>query len=286
MNPLLARRVKSLLGQIEDRLLAQAQADTPYISQAAQHIIQAGGKRFRPTLVILASGLGEGKPPAGTDARVIAASLVVELTHVASLYHDDVMDEADIRRGVPSANAKFGNRDAILVGDYLFARASALVAELGVEYVDLQARTFQRLVQGQINEGFPPPEPAAAREHYLRVVADKTGSLIATSAIFGGMAAGLSDSQLEALGRFGEEIGAVFQLADDLLDITGDVSGASTGKTPGADLKAGVPTLPTLLARAAEPPDSWLRRLLETPGLSDAEVAEALALLRAHPALA
>ncbi|MDR1791443.1 MAG: polyprenyl synthetase family protein [Propionibacteriaceae bacterium] len=278
MHPKLGRGVKALLQAVEAGLLAQAEANTEFISQAARHLIAAGGKRFRPTLVILASQLGGRE--ADADA-VVKACLVVELTHVASLYHDDVMDEAEVRRSVPSANARYGNLRAILVGDYLFARASAIVAELGVEYVALQARTFQRLVQGQINETLQPAGLAqTSLESYLQVIADKTGSLISTSAVFGGMVAGLGPDQLAALAAFGEEIGMVFQLSDDILDIESDES----GKTPGTDLKAGVPTLPTLLALTDGA--GRLQDLLAKPGLTDAEVAEAVTLLRAHPALA
>ncbi|MDR3069780.1 MAG: polyprenyl synthetase family protein [Propionibacteriaceae bacterium] len=279
VNPKLARTVSSHLNRIEKRLLCEAQADTEFVSAAASHIIKAGGKRFRPTLVVLSSQLG-------SQARkedVCNASVVVELTHVASLYHDDVMDEAALRRGVPSANAKWGNLTAILVGDYLFARASAVVADLGADYVALQARTFQRLVQGQIAETEGPRGNQDPLAHYLQVVADKTGSLISTSAVFGAMVAGLPDEQIEALRLFGEEVGAIFQLGDDIIDIVSDES----GKTPGADLKAGVPTLPTLLVRQlARPQDGRLLELLDGGINTDAHVQEALTLLRSHPALA
>jgi heptaprenyl diphosphate synthase len=214
---------------------------------------------------------------------VVKAAVVVELTHVASLYHDDVMDEAPIRRGSPSANQRWGNTMAILVGDFLFARASDIVSELGPEFVRLQAKTFARLVQGQIAETVGPGQ-ADPLGHYLQVVADKTGSLIATSALFGAKLANADLDVTEALAAFGEEIGVVFQLSDDIIDITSD----QTGKAPGTDLREGVPTLPTLLARrSGDPADARLHQLLDSDLRDDdAALAEVLQLLRRHPCLA
>jgi heptaprenyl diphosphate synthase len=277
VDPALADRVGSLLEQVEGRLAEAAQADTAFVTEAAQHIISAGGKRFRPLLVVLAALLGE----AGDD-KIVRAALVMELTHVASLYHDDVMDEAQVRRGAPSANLRWNNTVAILVGDFLFARASTIVATLGTDYVDLQARTFARLVQGQIAETTGAEDGEDELGHYLQVVADKTGSLIAASTAFGGMVAGLDPTALAALAAYGEEIGVVFQLSDDIIDIASDTS----GKTPGTDLRAGVLTLPTLLARAStDPADARLLELLDADLSDDADLAEALSLLRAHGAM-
>lgn len=273
-----AEELKQRLAVIEERLLERAGGQTELVTQAAQHIINAGGKRFRPVLVLLASHFGQEVD----EDDLIRAALVVELTHVASLYHDDVMDDADIRRGAPSANRRWQNSVAILVGDFLFARASSTVAELGVDYVLLQAETFARLVQGQIAETIGPADGEDALEHYLRVVADKTGSLIATSAVFGGMVSGASDDVLESLRAYGEEIGMIFQLSDDIIDITSDV----TGKTPGTDLREGVPTLPTLLAlRSTDPADARLQELIRSDLSDDAALAETISLLRAHPAI-
>ncbi|HEU5484423.1 MAG TPA: polyprenyl synthetase family protein [Microlunatus sp.] len=273
--------VRSRLEEIESALLRVAEADSAMVTEAAQHVIAAGGKRFRPLLVILASQL---LPGSASDDDVVRAALVMELTHVASLYHDDVMDEARLRRGSASANARWGNTVAILVGDFLFARASEVVAELGPDYVRLQARTFARLVQGQIAETVGPSETDPL-EHYLKVVADKTASLIATSALFGAKVAGADPGVQRALLAYGEEIGTVFQLSDDIIDITSD----ETGKTPGTDLREGIPTLPTLLFRRMADPSSSLDvrllELLDSDLAADAELAEALALLRAHPCL-
>lgn len=268
----------SRLAVIEDALVRAAVADSPFVTEAARHIIDAGGKRFRPLLVLLGSQFGSDVDP---DDQVRAA-LVVELTHVASLYHDDVMDDADLRRGAPSANRRWDNSIAILVGDYLFARASTTVAELGVDYVRLQAETFARLVQGQIAETRGPQPGDDPLQHYLQVVADKTGSLIATSAVFGAMVAGASDEVKTALANFGEQIGVVFQLSDDIIDITS----TTTGKTPGTDLREGVPTLPTLMLQAStDPADDELKALIASDLTDDARLAGALAALRAHPVI-
>jgi heptaprenyl diphosphate synthase len=244
--------------------------------------VDAGGKRFRPLLVALGAHFGD---PAGE--LVVPAGVVVELTHLATLYHDDVMDEASVRRGAPSANSRWTNSVAILVGDYLFARAADVAADLGVEAVRLQARTFARLVHGQIAETVGPRADEDPIAHYLAVLAEKTGSLIATSARFGGMFGGATPEQTEALARYGEAIGLAFQLSDDLLDIASE-SGQS-GKTPGTDLREGVPTLPVLYALASEEADASATRLREIlsagPVTDDSLHAEALGLLRESAAL-
>lgn len=279
VDPEFLDRVTGLLDRVEAELAAAAEADTDFVTQAARHIISAGGKRFRPLLVVLAALLAD-EPDA---EAVVRAALVMELTHVASLYHDDVMDEADLRRGAPSANQRWGNTVAILVGDFLFARASTIVATLGTDYVALQAQTFGRLVQGQIAETQGPAQGSDPLQHYLQVVADKTGSLIAASTTFGGMVAGLDEQSLAALAAYGEEIGVVFQLSDDIIDIASDTS----GKTPGTDLRAGVPTLPTLLARAStDAADARLLTLLDSDLTADDDLAEALGLMRAHRSVA
>jgi heptaprenyl diphosphate synthase len=266
--------VRAQLELIEAALLGAAEADSEMVTEAAQHIIAAGGKRFRPLLVVLGSHIG---PHPDAD-DVVKAAVVVELTHVASLYHDDVMDEARIRRGSASANSRWGNTVAILVGDLLFARASDIVCDLGPEFVRLQARTFSRLVQGQIAETVG-PGGVDPLDHYLRVVADKTGSLIATSALFGSKIAGATPHLQRVMANFGEQIGVVFQLSDDIIDITSD----ETGKTPGTDLREGIPTLPTLLARRSnDPADARLLQLLDSDLHDEATLHEVLDLLRQH----
>ena len=266
------------LAHFEARLEAVVVADNPFVTEAARHVPAAGGKRLRPLLVGLAARFGDG--PADNE-KLERAALVVELTHVASLYHDDVMDDAVLRRGVASANARYGNSVAILTGDYLFARASSLVATLGPAYVARQADTFARMVQGQIAEFKGPSDGDDPMEYYLGVLADKTAALIATAAVFGGMVAGLPEAQLQTLDRFGDALGMAFQLHDDLLDITSD----SAGKQPGTDLRQGVATLPLLLlARSAEPDDQHLVAAVRA-GLSDEDVAGVVAVLRRHPVI-
>ena len=243
------------------------------------HLSEAGGKRFRPMLTLLAAELGTG-----INDEVVRAATGVELTHLASLYHDDVMDEADLRRGVMSANAHYGNSDAILVGDLLFGKASELVAELGPEAVKIQAQTFVRLCSGQIRDARPAPQGVDPIDYYLGVLADKTGVLIATAARYGAMFSGCAPETVDIMEQYGERLGIAFQLADDLLDIS-SASGDS-GKEPGTDLREGVSTLPVLLVRQSlDPADDRLRYLLDADLHDDALHAEALALLRAHRAM-
>lgn len=276
----LEARVLAGVDEVE-RQLAQA-VDSPesFVAEAAAHLLNAGGKRFRPLLVMLAAEFGDP-----SQAEVARSAVVVELTHLATLYHDDVMDEASMRRGAPSANSRWTNSVAILVGDYLFAQASDLVSDLGPDAVRIQARTFSRLVKGQIRETIGPAADEDALAHYLSVVADKTGSLIATAARFGALMAGASDEVEETLTEFGERIGAAFQLSDDIIDIASETG--DSGKTPGTDLREGVPTLPTLIAlRSTDDGSARLRDLLARPlGDDDALVEEALGLLRVHPAM-
>jgi heptaprenyl diphosphate synthase len=275
----LEARLRLRLDEVERELTDAVYAEMPFVTKAARHLLEAGGKRFRPLLVLLGAEFGDPDAPG-----VVAAAQVVELTHVATLYHDDVMDEASLRRGAPSANARWDNNIAILVGDYLFARASIIVATLGPEAVDIQARTFARLVQGQIRETLGPTAGEDPLEHYLAVVADKTGSLIATSARFGAMCSGASPDVEAALTEFGERIGSCFQLSDDIIDVASEAG--DLGKTPGTDLREGVPTLPALLALAStDPADARLQELLRADLSDDALLAEALGLLRRHRAI-
>lgn len=275
----LEARVQSGIDEIERQLAEAVDSPETFVAEAAAHLLNAGGKRFRPLLVMLAAEFGD---PAHPD--VPRSAVVVELTHLATLYHDDVMDEASMRRGAPSANSRWGNSLAILVGDYLFAQASGLTSELGPDCVRIQARTFARLVQGQIRETLGPSENDDPLEHYLSVVADKTGSLIATAARFGAKMSGAPAGVEETLSEFGERIGAAFQLSDDIIDIASETG--DSGKTPGTDLREGVPTLPTLLAlRSTDFESDRLRALLAKPLSDDAELAEAITLLRAHPAM-
>ncbi|MFM7500482.1 MAG: polyprenyl synthetase family protein [Actinomycetota bacterium] len=274
----LERELLNGLDQVEALLSSHIQGDYPLLIETSRHLVEAGGKRFRPLITLLASHFGKGQ-----SNQVIAAAVVCELTHVATLYHDDVMDEAKLRRGVSSANSRWSNTVAILTGDYLFSKASDLLADLGPEAVRLQAKTFERLVIGQIQETQGAKSGEDALKHYLQVVSDKTGSLIATSARFGAMLSGADREIVETLTRFGEKIGIAFQLADDVIDISSDAS--QSGKVPGTDLKEGIPTLVTLQIISAKlDEDQELRQLLQNP-IPEEKIAEVLTKLRQHRAL-
>ena len=268
------------LAGVEAELAVAVGSEHPFVREAAGHLMSAGGKRFRPMLALLAAQLGDAKAP-----EVIRAAVVCELTHLATLYHDDVMDEAAVRRGAPSANSRWTNSIAILTGDLLFARASDLLADLGPEAVRIQAQTFERLVTGQIRETVGPQPGADPVAHHLGVLADKTGSLVATSARFGASFAGVDAALVAALTAFGEEVGVAFQISDDLLDILSE--GGASGKLPGTDLREGIATLPALFVLADDDPaDARLRQLEGAPVTADADHAEALALLRSSSGLA
>jgi geranylgeranyl pyrophosphate synthase len=275
----LEAEIRDDLRLVENLLRDSVKSDYPFVTEMSRHLVDAGGKRFRPLLVLLAARFGNPSAPG-----IVPAAAVVELTHLATLYHDDVMDEALQRRGVPSANARWDNTIAILTGDFLFARASDLLADLGPEAVRIQARTFERLVVGQIRETVGPTDGADPVQHYLSVLADKTGSLMATSGRFGAMLSGADPDVVETLTGYGERIGVAFQLSDDLLDVSSESE--ESGKTPGTDLREGVATLPVLhVRRSDDPGDDRLRELLDGPLVDDADHAEALGLLRVHPAM-
>ncbi|MDQ3465429.1 MAG: polyprenyl synthetase family protein [Actinomycetota bacterium] len=278
-DPELRAAVGAGLDEVEELLRRSLSSNDPFVREASRHLFLAGGKRFRPLLVLLAASLGDRSRPG-----VVPAAVVVELTHLATLYHDDVMDEAVVRRGAPSANTRWDNTVAILTGDFLFARASDILADLGTEAVRLQARTFERLVTGQIRETVGPGAGDEPIEHYLQVVAEKTGSLIATSARFGAMFGGVAAGLVEALTRYGEQIGIAFQLSDDIIDIASEET--QLGKTPGTDLREGIRTLPMLHALAGDDPaEARLRELLSADLSTDGPHAEALALLRSSPGM-
>ena len=280
IDPAFDAQIAESLEQVEHELRQAIISDYPFVTETSQHLVNAGGKRFRPLLTILASHLGPN--PGNPD--VIKAAVVVELTHLATLYHDDVMDEAQLRRGAISANARWDNTVAILTGDFLFAKASELLADLGPEAVRIQSQTFQRLCTGQIMESVGPEDGVDPIKHHLQVLADKTGSLISTAARFGAMMSGADQQTIDIMTRFGESIGVAFQLADDIVHITSDVD--QSGKLPGTDLREGVPTLTILIARGSSAEeDADLVEFLAGPIPDDVEHARALALVRAHPAL-
>jgi heptaprenyl diphosphate synthase len=275
----LLKALESGLEIVETNLLTATQHADKIAGASARHLVAAGGKRVRPTLVLLSAQFGDPK-----KQEVIDAAVVVELTHLATLYHDDVMDDAPTRRGVPTAQMIWGNSIAILTGDLLFARASQVGSHLGEESLKLQADTFERLCLGQLHETIGPSESDDAIAHYIQVMADKTGSLIAASAQLGIMLSGAPREYMEPMREYGEKVGVAFQLIDDVIDIS---EAGPSGKTPGTDLRAGVPTLPVLLLRkaAAEGDVEAISLLaLIDGGLNeDARLQEALVRLRSHP---
>ncbi|WP_345567897.1 polyprenyl synthetase family protein [Nonomuraea rosea] len=273
----LAQDVANGLAAVEKLLRSSVESEDAFVTEASKHLIEAGGKRFRTLMVLLAAQFGDPSAPG-----VVPGAVVIELTHLGSLYHDDVMDEAPVRRGSPSANARWDNTVAILTGDYLFAQASDLLADLGPELIRIQAQTFSRLVQGQIRETVGPRDGEDPVTHYLSVLADKTGSLIAASGRFGALLSGAPADVEERLSRACEAVGVAWQLGDDLLDVAS--TGAQSGKTPGTDLREGVKTLPVLYALASGE-SSRLAALLSGP-VAEEDVAETLTLLRAHAGMA
>ena len=280
LAPALEVELKASMKKVEDLLFSHIQGDYPLVEETSRHLVAAGGKRLRPLLTILASHYGDKN-----KFGIIESAAVCELTHVATLYHDDVMDEAPLRRGVVSANNRWGNTVAILTGDYLFAKVSALLADIGPEAVRLQASTFERLVIGQIMETQGPQNGQAPLAHYMQVVADKTGSLISASARFGAMVSGAPNEIKETLTVFGEKIGIAFQLADDIIDIASEAH--ESGKTPGTDLREGIPTLVTLnVMNSTASKDRALIKLLKAPIKDEAVVAQVLKELRTHDAIA
>jgi len=279
IDPALEQELLASMAQVEVLLRDSIEGKYPLVIETSRHLVDAGGKRLRPLLTLIASQFGNPKAKG-----IIEAAVVCELTHLGTLYHDDVMDEAPLRRGVKSANNRWNNTVAILTGDYLFAKTSQLLADLGPEAVRLQAFTFERLVIGQITETQGSSEGKTQLEHYLNVVADKTASLISASARYGAMISGADVKIMDALTKFGEEIGTVFQLADDIIDIASDSK--ESGKTPGTDLREGVPTLVTLfILESSDPADAELKKILSAPITDEAVVAETILKLRSHSAL-
>ncbi|WP_165607639.1 nonaprenyl/(2E,6E)-farnesyl/geranylgeranyl diphosphat synthase [Mycolicibacter heraklionensis] len=275
-DPGFADRVRDGVARIEELMDTELRGGDGLMTEAVTHLFDAGGKRFRPLFTVLSAQLG----PEPDAWQVTVAGAVIELVHLATLYHDDVMDEAQIRRGAPSANARWGNNIAILAGDYLFATASRLVSRLGPDAVRIIAETFAQLVTGQMRETRGAAEGTDSIEHYLKVVYEKTACLISASGRFGATFSGADDGQIERLARLGGIVGTAFQISDDIIDIDSDPD--ESGKVPGTDLREGVHTLPVLYALQDTGADAErLRVLLAGPVTEDAAVEEALGLLRA-----
>jgi heptaprenyl diphosphate synthase len=281
-NEALTAEVAEDLAVVEAALRETDFGGNEMFAEVSRHMMIAGGKRFRAMLVLLAARFGDSK-----DKRIVPAAVAIELTHLATLFHDDVMDDATMRRGHPSANSMFGNSVAILAGDFLFARASRILADLGPDAIRIQAETFSRLVDGQLAETIGVQPGVDPLDHYMHVITNKTGSLIATSGRFGAMFSGAPDEVSDRIAEACQRIGVAWQLSDDVLDVAS--TSAQSGKEPGTDLRQGVRTLPVLYAlrdTATTPEAVRLRSLLTDADLTDpVSHAEALSLLRSSPAL-
>ncbi len=267
-------RISSGMADVEALLESTLSRGEPFIVEKVVHLAKAGGKRFRPMMALLASQYGT-EP--GSE-RVVKAAVIVEVVHLATLYHDDVMDEADKRRGVESANSRWGNSVAILAGDILLAHASRLMSELDTRTVGHFADTFEELVTGQMRETIGESEGLTAIEHYMQVIREKTGVLIASAGYLGALHGGADEEIIDAMYHLGGVIGVIFQIVDDMIDIFSATD--DSGKTPGTDLREGVFTLPVLYALEEEGEvGDELRGLLTGPLTDDAEVERALDLL-------
>ncbi len=276
-----ATGVRDGVARIEQLMETELRGSDDLMTEAVLHLFEAGGKRFRPLFTVLSAQLG----PQPDAVEVTIAGAVIELVHLATLYHDDVMDEAQVRRGAPSANVRWGNNVAILAGDYLFATASRLVSRLGPDAVRIIAETFAQLVTGQMRETQGASTATDPIQHYLKVVHEKTACLIGAAGQFGAMFSGADADQVERLSRLGSIVGTAFQISDDIIDIDSDPD--ESGKLPGTDLREGVHTLPVLYALHDSGPEAdRLRELLVGPIEDDAQLAEALALLRASAGMA
>ena len=280
----LLRVVEDGLDRVEQTLARELKVTDTLADATTRYLYEAGGKRVRPMLTLLTAELGEG----ATD-DVIAGATALEMTHLGSLYHDDVMDGADVRRGVPSAHAVWGNNVAILTGDLLFSRASQLMAQIGERAIRLQADTFERLVLGQMHETVGPQAGEDPVDFYLQVLADKTGSLIAASAHAGALFSDAPSEYRLPVRQYGEKVGVAFQLLDDVIDLSPDAD--ETGKVPGTDLRAGVPTMPyLLLGRSGDPASRALKATIDdgvlriADGADPAILDDAITALREHPA--
>ncbi|MCQ6244189.1 polyprenyl synthetase family protein [Streptomyces malaysiensis] len=321
-DPTLMARLERGMDASEERLRAlAAEARDPYVAEVAGHLFGRGGKRLRPLLALVGAEFGERRPerrpaaadpsaagasttgtaatdpsatdpsatdaPAAVDTTVDAAALA-ELVHVASLFHDDVMDQGLTRRGVPSVNARWGNTTAVLAGNWLLSKAAQLAAELGPETIRLQSKVTNRLIMGQIRELVGPSDDDDPLSHYFTVVAGKTAALIAMALQLGAVRTGAPDRIVQALAEYGEHLGIAFQISDDILDVTS--TSEVSGKEQGKDLAIGVASLPVLLALADERPEAGeLRTLLTAATATAAEgtgLPKAVALLHRCGALA
>jgi heptaprenyl diphosphate synthase len=269
--------VRSARARVEAELLASVQADDAFLTEVSSHLMVAGGKRVRPLFAVASAVAGSADPLVSDNA--ISGGVAVELVHLGSLYHDDVIDEAVTRRTVESVNARWGNLTAILAGDFLLAKASEIAASLGTEVAALLAATIGRLCEGEVGELRSAYDVGRTEAAYLHSIRGKTASLFATACRIGALVGGLPRDSVDTLTDYGEAYGIAFQIVDDVLDVV--ASEAELGKPAGHDLVEGVYTLPVL--RALDAPGS-LRERLGQP-LDDRQLAEALSLVRADGAV-
>ncbi|MGH2663089.1 MAG: polyprenyl synthetase family protein [Actinomycetota bacterium] len=277
-DPSLEAGLRSRLEEVEAALAEATISEVPLVASAAGYLLEAGGKRFRPLLVLLGGHFGD---PA--DRRLVPGAAAIELTHMATLYHDDVIDEGATRRGIPSVNARWDNTVAILAGDFLFARASQISSDLGTEVTRLLAETIARVCEGQIREVEILGRLDADEASYMEVIRRKTAALIATSCRLGGMLSGAESPVIEGLERFGHALGLAFQLSDDIMDLIAEA--AILGKEPGSDLKEGVYTLPVIYALNESARRDELRALLAAGPPDDERLAAALDIVRSDGVL-
>lgn len=266
------------LSRLEECLRAAVRGEDPFLNEVASHLIEAGGKRIRPALALTAASLaGEA-----VSRETLLGGVSVELVHLASLYHDDVIDEATRRRSVESVNARWGNLVAIVAGDFLLARSAEIAASLGPEVAGLLAATLARLCQGQVAEVRAAYQIDRDEKDYLGVIANKTAALMSTACRIGALTAVLDRSRVDELTAFGESFGMVFQIRDDVLDVI--ATEEELGKTPGQDLAEGIYTLPVQRALQDRVHGPRLRDLLGKP-LSEHERDTARALVAASPGI-
>jgi len=265
--------IRARLAEVEKALAEAVRMEPGMLEETSKYLLNAGGKRFRPMLVLVCGHFGNPEDP-----RLITASVALELTHLASLYHDDVIDEGDSRRGIPSANARWDNTVAILTGDFLFARASEIMSELGNEPTRLLAKTIATLCDGQIREVSLAGRTDQTIDFYMGTIKRKTSALIATAARIGGLMSDAPAEYLDTLEGFGDEVGTAFQLSDDIMDLT--VSSEVLGKEPGVDMKEGVYTLPVLDALTIGEDADELSKLLSAGPPEGDRLARALEIVR------
>jgi heptaprenyl diphosphate synthase len=274
----LQREIGVRLNDVEAMLEKVVRSDTDVVTETASYLVAAGGKRFRPMLVLLSGYFGDA-----TDPRLVQGATAIEVTHLATLYHDDVIDEADTRRGRPSVNARWGNNVAILTGDFLFARASEISSELGTEVTRLLARTIATVCDGQIREVESWGRIDQSEDAYLEVIRRKTAALIATSCRLGGMLSDAPAEAIELLDDLGLALGLAFQLSDDIMDVISTEE--ELHKQPGQDLKLGVYTLPVLYALQDGEAGRELTALLSEGPPSGDRLNRALEIIRADGSL-